>query len=259
MARSRTSSTRELPPPLPPEQRTVGQLVAESIRLYGANFWPALALGVPVAFVNALGWAGSSLEARLGAVAASVVVMPAAFVVACAIATGASLRSRAAIVAYLTGVLVFVPFPFLVTLFILPGLAWLALFALAVPAALVERLDVRAAFGRGLRLARADYVHVLGGLAALGLVVLLTQSALFFVLREYAESTQQAAATLASLVVSPLLFLGAALLYVDQDARLRSRAARQAEREERDADLPDAEHADREGRADPPRQPGAPA
>ena len=256
MARRRTSSTRELPPPLPPEQRTVGQLVAESIRLYGANFWQGLALGVPVAFVNALGWAGSSLEARLGAVAASVVVLPAAFVAACAIATGASLRSRAAIVAYLTGVLVFVPFPFLVTLFILPGLAWLALFALAVPAALVERLDLRAALGRGLRLARADYVHVLGGLAALGLVVLLTQMALFFVLREYAESTQRAAATLASLVVSPLLFLGAALLYVDQDARLRSRAV---PREERDADLPDAEHADREGRADPPRQPGAPA
>ncbi len=256
MARRRTSSTRELPPPLPPEQRTVGQLVAESIRLYGAHFWQALALGVPVALVNALGWAGSSAEARLGVAAASVVAMPAAFVAACAIATGASLRSRAALVAYVTGVVVFVPFPFLVTLFILPGLAWLALFALAVPAALVERLGLRAALGRGLRLARADYAHVLGGLAALGLVVLLTQMALFFVLREYAESTQRAAATLASLVVSPLLFLGAALLYVDQDARLRSREAR---REERDADLPDAEHVDREGRADPPRQPGAPA
>src|ERR1700750_746111 len=34
------------PPPLPPETRTVGQLVAESIRLYGARFWPSLALGI---------------------------------------------------------------------------------------------------------------------------------------------------------------------------------------------------------------------
>ena len=35
-----------LPPPLPPETRTVGQLVAEALKLYGARFWPALALGV---------------------------------------------------------------------------------------------------------------------------------------------------------------------------------------------------------------------
>ena len=36
----------QLPPPLPPETRTVGQLVAESLRLYGARFWPSLALGI---------------------------------------------------------------------------------------------------------------------------------------------------------------------------------------------------------------------
>ena len=36
-------SRDQLPPPLPPETRTVGQLVAESVRLYGDNFWPSLA------------------------------------------------------------------------------------------------------------------------------------------------------------------------------------------------------------------------
>src|SRR2546423_1896135 len=35
----------KLPPPLPPETRTVGQLVAESIRLYGRRFWQTLARG----------------------------------------------------------------------------------------------------------------------------------------------------------------------------------------------------------------------
>ena len=35
-----------MPPPLPPETRTVGQLVAESLKLYGARFWPSLALGI---------------------------------------------------------------------------------------------------------------------------------------------------------------------------------------------------------------------
>src|SRR3954468_13753918 len=35
------------PAALPPETRTVGQLVAESIRFYGDHFWPVLALGLP--------------------------------------------------------------------------------------------------------------------------------------------------------------------------------------------------------------------
>src|SRR5438045_8070909 len=43
----------QLPPPLPPETRTVGQLVAEAIRLYGARFWPSLALGIGPALVGA--------------------------------------------------------------------------------------------------------------------------------------------------------------------------------------------------------------
>ena len=38
-----------LPPPLPPEDRTVGQLVAETIRLYGRRFWASLPLGLPLA------------------------------------------------------------------------------------------------------------------------------------------------------------------------------------------------------------------
>src|SRR5436309_531418 len=42
----------ELPPPLPPETRTVGQLVAEAIRLYGARFWPSLALGIGPALLG---------------------------------------------------------------------------------------------------------------------------------------------------------------------------------------------------------------
>jgi hypothetical protein len=257
MARRATSSPRGLPPPLPPERRTVGQLVAESIRLYGARFSRALPLGIPAALVNGVAWAGSSSEARLLVVAASVVLMPVGFVAACALATGTALRARSALRAYGVGMLVFAPVPFLATAFVLPGLVWLALFGLAVPVTLVERLGLRASLRRSLRLARADFVHVLGGLATLGLVGLLTQATLFFVLREYAENTQRAAAILATLVVSPVLFLGAALLYVDQEARLRSRE--EPPREERDADVSDADDPDREGSADAAREPGAPA
>jgi apolipoprotein N-acyltransferase len=96
---------------------------------------------------------------------------------------------------------------------------------------------------------------VLGGLAALALVVFLTQAALYLVLREFAENTRVVAAILASVVVSPLVFIGAALLYLDQEARLRSRERRK----ERDADVPHALHAHRKGHPDPARKSGPPA
>lgn len=214
---------RELPPPLPPERRTVGQLVGETIRCYERNFFAGLAIGAPVALVNALAWSLTG-DARAFALPSVALLVTAAYVAACAVALDAPLRSRNALVAYATGVLVFLPFPFLVTIYVLPGLAYLALVGLSVPAALVEGIGMRAAIARGVRLARADYVHVLGGLSTLALVVFLTQLGLFFLLREYAESTHRAAAVLASLVVSPLVLFGSALLYVDQDARLRSRA-----------------------------------
>ena len=43
-----------LPPPLPPETRPVGQLIAEAIRLYGHRFWAALAIGIPIGVFGAL-------------------------------------------------------------------------------------------------------------------------------------------------------------------------------------------------------------
>jgi len=254
-ARRTRTRARELPPPLPPEQRTVGQLVGEAMRAYGSRFWAALAIGLPVAAVNALVVAVPRGLGQLLLAAGGGVLMALSYVGACAIILERPFRSRSAVVAYAIGVLVFIPFPFLATVFVLPGLVWLAFVGLAVPSAFVEHLGVRTAFARGIQLARADFVHVLGGLAALALVVFLTQAALYLVLREFAENTRVVAAILASVVVSPLVFIGAALLYLDQDARLRSRERRK----ERDADLPHADHAHRKRRADPARKSQPPA
>ena len=196
MARA-ASTRRELPPPLPPEERTVGQLVGEAIRIYGRNVWKALAIGLPVALVNALVWAAPAWNPVFVAVVGALLATL-SYVVACSIVTEQSLRSRNSVVAYCIGVLVFLPFPLLVTLFVLPGLIWLSLFGLSVPVALVEGLGVRGSLIRSVRLARADFVHVLGGLATLAILVFLTQASLFFVLREFAENTRVAAATLAS-------------------------------------------------------------
>ena len=72
----------------------------------------------------------------------------------------------------------------------------------------------------GARLARADYVHALGSLATLAIVVFLTRTMLAFLLRGTGGAAVSTAFFIGDLVLSPLVFIGAALLYVDQSARV---------------------------------------
>jgi hypothetical protein len=211
--------SRELPPPLPPEQRTVGQLVAETIRLYREHPFAALALGLaPAALDAAAAVLSRTAEFVLIPVAGALLLTP-AFIGASLLASGARPPRDAMAAAYAAGALIWLPFPLLAVVFVLPGLAWLALVGLAVPAAVIEDLRLRAAFRRGFELARADYVHVLGSLATLAIVVFLARTGLSFLLRGFGETTELAAAVIGDLVISPLLFLGGALLYYDQAAR----------------------------------------
>jgi hypothetical protein len=214
---------RELPPPLPPETRTVGQLVAEAVRFYGGRFWRSLALGLGPAALVVAGAPLAQRERLVLVVTAGTVLATASFVAACALV--AEERRGSLAVAFAAGALVFAPVPLLATAFVLPAIAWLAFFGLVVPAALVEGRGFRAAFGRAVELARADYVHAVGSLATLAIVVFLSQAVLFFLLRGAGESAVAAAGFLANLVISPLLFIGAALLYYDQAARVRSSKA----------------------------------
>ena len=227
--RGKGGPERPLPPPLPPERRTVGQLVGEAIRLYGANFWKALVLGLPVVVANALVWARPSGHLELTILPVTALLISVSYVLAIDLVYSLSARTRNGLVAYVLAVVLFLPVPLLVAIFILPGLIWLSLVGLAVPAVLVEGRGVRAALARGVQLARADFVHVLGGLATLALVVVISQFSLYFVLREFADNTRMIAAALAALVISPVVFLGSALLYGDQEARLRSGGERREE------------------------------
>lgn len=213
-------SSGPLPPPLPPETRTVGQLVAETLKLYGEHWQAALLIGLPAAVLSSVA-TGFDREQMLAVVPfAGALATSASFVGACSVVLDVPLRSRAALTAFLVGIVVWVPFPFLAVVFVLPGLAWLALLGMAVPAALGEGLGVRAALRRGVELGRADYVHALGALATLALVVFLTQVAASLLLQNYADNSERLAAFLAGLVLAPLLFLGGALLYGDQAARV---------------------------------------
>jgi len=123
------------------------------------------------------------------------------------------------------GAVVFVPAAFLVRIFVLPAVAWLALVGLVVPVLVLERRGIRDALRRAVELARADYVHALASLATLVILFALVRLSLALLLADLGESSERAAIGLADLVVSPLLFLGAAVLYVDQAARVRSGSA----------------------------------
>jgi hypothetical protein len=210
----------DLPPPLPPETRTIGQLVAESIRFYGRRFWLALPLGASVAVLEQV-LIEFRNEVRLVLLATvGGVLLSASYASASALVAETRLTRDTALVAVSAGAVAFVPFPFLVLGFVLPGLAWLAFVGLAVPAAVIERLGFRAAFRRATELARADYVHALGSLATLVILYVLTRLVLVLLLRGSGDQTERVAIFLADLVISPMLFLGAALLYFDQKARV---------------------------------------
>jgi hypothetical protein len=209
------------PAALPPAERTVGQLVAESIRIYGEHFKRALLLGVGPAVLVVVGTNVSRGVELVLAPTLSAALVSASYVGACVLVLERRPVNGRLVRAWLVGWVVFIPVPFLVVLVVLPGLVWLAAFGLAVPVVIVEDLAPRAAFGRARQLARAGFVHVLGSLATLAIVAILTQGMLVFLLRGTGNAALTTASFLAVVVVSPLLFIGTALLYVDQSARVK--------------------------------------
>ena len=211
-----------LPPPLPPETRTVGQLVAETIKLYGRRFWPSLALGLAVTAINQVS-AGRSTLVQVLVLAGAAPLMAAAYTGASAIVADAKPDGATAARAVAVGSAVFVPAAFLSLVYVLPAVAWLALLGLVVPVLVLERLPVRTAFRRAIQLARADFLHAFGSLATLVILFGLVKLTLVLLLRDLGDNGERVALGLADLILSPLLFLGGALLYVDQVARVRSR------------------------------------
>jgi hypothetical protein len=217
-------SKEPLPPPLPPETRTVGQLVAESLRLYGRQFWLVLPLGVPLAVADSIAVRGTVAERILVLIAATP-AFTAAYVWASALVGDVRPPRVIWIRTIVIGSVVFLPAAFFFPWFAVLSVAWLALVGLVVPVLVIERTPVLASLRRAVGLARADYVHALGSLATLVIVFVLTRVVLGFLLREQADNAVRVATFLADVVISPLLFMGAALLYVDQAARARVRSA----------------------------------
>jgi hypothetical protein len=248
MARQqRRREPQPAPPALPAGTRTVGQLVAETIRFYGSRFWHSLALGIAPAA------AGLALAETPGAVRLALAFTVAAaaaslsFALATGLVAGERIPRRRLGEATVGGTIALVPAIVLLgvlgILGLLPAVIWLGFAGPIVP---VITLEGRRSFRRARELARADLMHSIGSLATLALVGLLTAYVLFFTLRSAGTAALRASAFVSVLVISPLLFLGAALLYYDQAARVGS-----APRSRRpNADVHPAVQPDRTGRSD---------
>jgi len=237
-----------------PAERTVGQLIADAIKLYGHRFWRVLGLGIPAAAFT-IGASFLDGGARIGyGVVLGPFALALSYVWAVAVATDArDARGRALLV----GAIAFLPLAasrvLVFTGVYFVALAWFALLGLAVPSVLVEGRGLRDALQHGLRLARADFVHAFGTVAALAIVVIVSIFSLSLLLAGFGAQSITISAALAVVVMSPLFFLGCALLYVDQEARLESGSPR---RRRRDARLHHAVEPDRAGRADAEVEPG---
>ena len=209
------------PEALPPETRPVGQLVAETLRLYGHIFWRALPLGLSVAVTDQL-VREVSLEAKILALIACSPVFSFAYAAASALVAERKPPAAIWVRTVVLGSLAFLPAAVVLPWFALLAFGWLAFVGLVVPVVMVEQAGWRSALPRAVRLARADYVHALGSLATLAILFFLTRLMLALLLRDASDQAERIAIFAADLVLAPVLFLGSALLYFDQVARLES-------------------------------------
>jgi hypothetical protein len=150
----------------------------------------------------------------------------AAYAYACRLEAEGPVTRRAWLVAIAAGSVVFVPAALLFPWFALAAVLWLGLVGLAVPVAIREGASFTASLRRGLELGRVDYVHAAGSLATLVILFFLMRIGLALLLESQADNTVRTAIFLSDTVLAPLLFLGGAILYVDQTARLDSRRDR---------------------------------
>jgi hypothetical protein len=167
--------------------------------------------------------------------------MTAAYLRACVVLLNPPLVRDRLARAYAAGVAAFAVVPLVLFVFVLPGnvwlalvgllfpLPWLAFVGLAAPVVLVEGARFAQSFRRAVALARAGYVHALGSLFTLVVVFFLSRTVLVLLLEGQGDQTTHVALFVADLVLAPILFVGGALLYIDQTARLDSPGQRPEE------------------------------
>ena len=209
----------------------LGEVLAETVRLYGERLWAAWGLGLFVGLVF--------LVTALTHPAADVAILSPTL----ALVYGASARvvsgdtfaeawAQVGVrlpVLLVLALVVIVPFAIAASylLLLLVAAAWLALTGFSIPVAMLERDAARTsllqrlgyALRRSLVLARAEYVHAAGVSAALVLLYVLLGTLLAQLLVGFGESGRIPALILVQVVLAPFFFIGLSVLYFEQTAR----------------------------------------
>jgi len=197
----------------------LGELLAETVRLYGERLWAAAGIG---AFLG-----GAVLVAGiLGELLLVIAVIAPAFTVCYAVAARIALGDPAAEAWAQVGLRA----PVLAPLILFFSVAWLSFVGLAIPVAMIERApegtswfgQIGFALTRATDLARPDFLHVLGVSAALTVIYALFGPFLGILLTGFADNGSLAARVLANGVLGPFFFLGLSLLYFEQKSRTLS-------------------------------------
>lgn len=209
----------------------LGELISETVRIYTQRPWAALGIGL----VEGAAYLLAALTPDL----LDVLVIAAAFTLIYAAAARlvsgdtfaeawAQVGLRAPVLAVLTFVVAVPAVIALTYLFLLVIAAlWIALMSFSVPVAMLERdseventLDrIAHSLLRSIRLARVEYLHALGVVAALVVIYLLLGIVLGVALVGFADNGRTIAAALVQVVLAPFFFLGLSVLYFDQLAR----------------------------------------
>ena len=216
----------------PPDRPLMlGELLSETVRIYSARPRAAIGLGLVEGGAFLLTRATPDLlDALVLAVAFAIIYGAAARLV-----SGDTFMEAWAQVGLRTPTLVVLTFVVAVPavialqyLFLLViGALWLALVGFSIPVAVLERdPEVTNPFDRiaysllrSIRLARAEYLHALGVIAALLMIYLLIGIVLGVALVGFADNGEVIAAALVQVVLAPFFFLGLSILYFEQRAR----------------------------------------
>jgi hypothetical protein len=220
------------PPAVVDRPLGLGEIFAETVRLYGERAAASLGVGGVLA-------AAIAVALKAPAVV-DLVLLPAVFTACHAVAARlvrgdgfgeawANVAVRALVLLPLAGLVwlpILVVLRFLGVLGLVPFAAWLALVGFSIPVAMVESGGTRRALAGALALARNEYLHAVGVASALVVANLLVSLVLAGLLASFADNGGIAATALAQLVLAPFFFLGLGVLYFEHRARAISSRGR---------------------------------
>ena len=209
----------------------LGELLSETIQIYTQRPWAAIGLGLVEGGAYLLAaLTPSLLDVFLIALAFTLIYGAAARLVSgdTFAEAWAQVGLRAPVLLLFTFIVAVPAVIALTYLFLLVvGALWVALMGFTIPVAMLERdPEVKNAFDRiaysllrSMRLARAEYLHALGVIAALIIIYLVLGIVLGVALVGFADNGRVIASALVQVVLAPFFFLGLSVLYFEQRAR----------------------------------------